>query len=208
MADKTHSEPGTPGVLSRLAGIAVVAVVLAGIYVGYQALQVLFPPNTYETAMLATVADTVSADGVLLFDETYISGSGTLGYLAADGERVSAGAAVAEIYSSPEQAGLRQQLTALNDQIELLQRSQNTTATQLDSLRKERSGALYDLMDALDSSAYDETAQGEENYILAQNKLWVITGEVSDFSAQIAALTQQSAQVQAQLGAPLSLIHI
>ena len=46
MADKTHSEPGTPGVLSRLAGIAVVAVVLAGIYVGYQALQVLFPPNT------------------------------------------------------------------------------------------------------------------------------------------------------------------
>ena len=181
MADKTHSEPGTPGVLSRLAGIAVVAVVLAGIYVGYQALRVLFPPNTYETAMLATVADTVSADGVLLFDETYISGSGTLGYLAADGERVSAGAAVAEIYSSPEQAGLRQQLTALNDQIELLQRSQNTTATQLDS------------------------AQGEENYILAQNKLWVITGEVSDFSAQIAALTQQSAQVQAQLGAPTQI---
>ena len=60
-------------------------------------------------------------------------------------------------------------------------------------------------MDALDSSAYDETAQGEENYILAQNKLWVITGEVSDFSAQIAALTQQSAQVQAQLGAPTQI---
>lgn len=56
------------------------------------------------------------------------------------------------------------------------------------------------MMDALDSSAYDETAQGEENYILAQNKLWVITGEVSDFSAQIASLTEQSAQVQAQLG--------
>ena len=67
---------------------------------GYQALQVLFPPNTYETALLATVADTVDADGVLLFDEVYVPGSGTLGYLAADGERVSAGAAVAEIYSS------------------------------------------------------------------------------------------------------------
>ena len=130
----------------------------------------------------------MDADGVLLFDEVYVPGGGTLGYLAADGERVSAGAAVAEIYSSPEQAGLRQQLTSLNDQIELLQRSQNTTATQLDSLKKERASALYDMMDALDSSAYDETAQGEENYILAQNKLWVITGEVSDFSAQIASL--------------------
>ena len=80
--------------------------------------------------------------------------------------------------------------------------SQNTTATQLDSLKKERSGALYDLMDALDSSAYDETAQGEENYILAQNKLWVITGEVASFSDQITALTQQATTVQSQLGNP------
>ena len=205
MMDRPRSDPGASSALGKLAGFVIAVVVLAGIYVGYQALQVLFPPNTYETALLATVADTVDADGVLLFDEVYVPGSGTLGYLAADGERVSAGAAVAEIYSSPEQAGLRQQLTSLNDQIELLQRSQNTTATQLDSLKKERASALYDMMDALDSSAYDETAQGEENYILAQNKLWVITGEVSDFSAQIASLTEQSAQVQAQLGEPTQI---
>ena len=193
---------GAPNLLGKLAGVVIAIIVLAGVYVGYQALQVLFPPNTYETALLATVSDTVSADGVLLFDEVYVPGSGTLGYLAADGERVSAGAAVAEIYSSAEQAALRQQLTSLNEQIDLLQRSQNTTATQLDSLKKERASALYDLMDALDSSSYDEDEQWEEDYILAQNKLWVITGEVSDFSAQIAALTDQSAQVQAQLGSP------
>ena len=54
MADKTHSEPGTPGVLSRLAGIAVVAVVLAGIYVGYQALQV---PVSYTHLTLPTTCD-------------------------------------------------------------------------------------------------------------------------------------------------------
>ena len=175
MMDRPRSASGASSALGKLAGFVIAVVVLAGIYVGYQALQVLFPPNTYETALLATVADTVDADGVLLFDEVYVPGGGTLGYLAADGERVSAGAAVAELYSSPEQAGLRQQLTGLNDQIELLQRSQNTTATQLDSLKKERASALYDMMDALDSSAYDETAQGEENYILAQNKLWAVS---------------------------------
>ena len=69
-------------------------------------------------------------------------------------------------------------------------------------MKKERASALYDLMDALDGSSYDETEQWEEGYILAQNKLWVITGEVSDFSSQIAALTDQSTQVQAQLGSP------
>ena len=55
-------------------------------------------------------------------------------------------------------------------------------------MRKERSSALYDLMDALDSGEYDETEKGTEEYLLAQNKLWVITGEVTDFSGQIAAL--------------------
>lgn len=67
-------------------------------------------------------------------------------------------------------------------------------------MRKERSSALYDLMDALDSGEYDETEKGTEEYLLAQNKLWVITGEVTDFSGQIAALVDQEASVQAQLG--------
>ncbi len=123
---------------------------------GYQALHILFPQNVYETALPATVSDNVEADGVLLFDEVYVSGSGTLGYLAADGERVSAGTAVAEIYSDASQAVLRQQLTQLTEQIDLLQRSQNTTSLQLDTLLRERSAALYDMMDELDCRAYDE----------------------------------------------------
>ena len=45
-------------------------------------MQVLFPPNAYETALLATVEDTVDAEGVLLFEESYVAGGGTLGYLA------------------------------------------------------------------------------------------------------------------------------
>ena len=146
-----------PGALKTLAGVAIVFLLLAALYVFYQAMQVLFPPNTYETALLATVEDTVDAEGVLLFNESYVAGDGTLGYLVADGERVSAGTAVAEVYSDASQAGLRQQLTQINDQIDLLQKSQNTTSAQMESLRKDRSAALYDLMDALDASDYEDT---------------------------------------------------
>ena len=194
-----------PDALRTLAGVIIAFLLLAALYVGYQAMQVLFPPNTYETALLATVEDRVDAEGVLLFEESDVSGSGTLGYLVADGERVSAGTAVAEVYSDASQAVLRQQLTQLNDQIDLLRRSQNTTSLQLDSLRRDRSAALYDLMDALDSGDYTETAAKKEDYILAQNKLWVITGEVADFSDQIAALAQQASSVQAQLGTPAQI---
>ena len=72
----------------------------------------------------------------------------------------------------------------------------------MESLRKDRSAALYDLMDALDASDYEDTDAQTEDYLLAQNKLWIITGEVSTFSDQIAALVQQASNVQAQLAAP------
>ncbi len=57
-------------------------------------------------------------------------------------------------------------------------------------------------MDSLDAGDYEDTDAEKENYILAQNKLWVITGEVASFSDQITALTQQAATVQSQLGNP------
>ena len=194
------------GGLKTLAAVVIGFLLLAAVYVGYQAMQVLFPPNTYETALLATVEDTIDAEGVLLFDESYVSGSGTLGYLAADGERVSAGTAVAEVYSDAIQATLRQQLTQINDQVDLLQRSQNnTTSLQLESLRKNRSAALYDLMDSLDCGDYEDTDAEKEDYILSQNRLWVITGEVAGFSDQITALTQQAVSVQSQLGNPTQI---
>ena len=204
-AEKSRRDRREPHPLAVLAGVLAAFLLLAACYVGYQALHILFPQNVYETALPATVSDNVEADGVLLFDEVYVSGSSTLGYLAADGERVSAGTVVAEIYSDASQAVLRQQLTQLTEQIDLLQRSQNTTSLQLDALLRERSAALYDMMDELDAGAYDEVSSGANAYLLAQNKLWVVTGEAANFTDQITALVQQSQSVQAQLGSPAQI---
>ena len=205
MQEELQEKRTLPQALKTLTAVIIGFLALAALYVFYQAGQVLFPPNTYETALLATVEDTVDAQGVLLFSESYVAGDGTLGYLVDDGERVSAGTAVAEVYSDASQAGLRQQLTQINDQIELLQKSQNTTSAQLETLRKDRSAALYNLMDSLDLSNYEDTADQKESYLLAQNKLWIVTGEVANFSDQIASLVQQASNVQAQLGNPTQI---
>lgn len=205
MPDNTQGEHRGYGALTVLAGVLIAFLIAAAGYVGYQALHVLFPQNVYETALPATVSDTIAADGVLLFDESYIAGSGTMGYLAADGERVSAGTAVAEIYSDASQAVLRQQLTQLTDQIGLLQKSQNTSALQLDMLLKERSSAVYDLLDTLDDGDYESVGDDENAYLLAQNKLWVVTGDAANFTDQITALAQQAQTVQTQLGNPAQI---
>ena len=205
MPDETRKEGRASHGFATLAGVLIAFLLLAAGYVLYQAMHVLFPQNVYETALPAVISDTVDADGVLLFDESYVAGSGNLGYLAADGERVSAGTAVAEIYSNASQATLRQQLTQLNDQIDLLQRSQNTAALQLDSLLKERAGALYDLLDTLDDGDYEAVDDDSNAYQLAQNKLWVVTGDAANFTDQITALVQQAQSVQAQLGSPTQI---
>ena len=205
MPDETQKERHTPHVLTTLAGVLIAFLLLAAIYVVYQAAHILFPQNVYETALPAVISDMVEADGVLLFDESYVAGSGNLGYLAADGERVSAGTAVAEVYSNASQASLRLQLNQLNDQIDLLQKSQNTSALQLDTLLKERSSALYDLLDTLDDSDYEAVDDDANAYLLAQNKLWVVTGEAANFTDQITALVQQAQSVQAQLGNPAQI---
>ena len=191
--------------LTTLAAVLATFLLAAAAYVFWQAAHILFPQNVYETALPITISDTIEADGVLLFDETCISGSGNLGYLVSDGERVSAGTAVAELYTDANQAVLRQQLTQLTSQIDLLQRSQNTAATQLDGLLKERSGALYDLLDALDTAQYSDVDESTDAYLLAQNKLWITTGDTAGFADQIALLAQQAQTVQAQLGNPTQI---
>ena len=94
---RKDSETASPkNWLTILGGIVVVLLFIALCYVGYQIMHLVNPPNTYETVLTATVENKVQADGVLLFQETMIPGSGDLGYLVDDGARVSAGTVVAE----------------------------------------------------------------------------------------------------------------
>ena len=198
-------ESALPGWKTVLGGTVVLLLLVILAYVGYQILHLVNPPNTYETVLTATVEDKVEADGVLLFEEMVIPGSGDLGYLVEDGARVSAGTVVAEVYTNSGQSALRAALDGLNEQIELLRRAENVSSTQVDTMIQERTTALYDLLDAADRGAFGDMDAGREKYLLAQNKILVVTGEASDFASQIASLQAEAAQLQSQLGAPAAV---
>ena len=71
MPDETRKEDRASHGFATLAGVLIAFLLLAAGYVLYQAMHVLFPQNVYETALPAVISDTVDADGVLLFDESY-----------------------------------------------------------------------------------------------------------------------------------------
>lgn len=182
--------------------IVLLLLLVPGIYVGMQLFSVFTPSYAYETAVLYTMSDSVDMEGLVLFEETLVEGRGEFGYLVEDGERVSAGTPVAEIYTNADQSGIRSRLKTIDGQIALLEKSQNTSASQVDMLITQRSTALYDLLDGVDRLKLDDVSDSKEDYLTAQNKIQITTGEAENFNARIQELETQREALATRLGAP------
>ena len=85
--------------------------------------------------------------------------------------------------------------------IDLLSKSQNSTGSDLSVLTNQTRQALYNLLDKLDTAEYSGITDAEDDFLLAQNRLQVSTGQTGDFSQTIAALQAEYDEINAQLGA-------
>ena len=74
---------------------------LAAVYIVLQLYAILGRTYQTETAISASMEDTVPLSGIAMFDAVPVSGGGSLGYLVEDGERVTEGTVLAEIYTDP-----------------------------------------------------------------------------------------------------------
>lgn len=182
-----------------VARIILILLLIPAIYLArliYRATNVTY---AYETAITATMSDSIRVQGLVLFDETLVEGSGDLGYLVQDGEKVSAGVRLAERYTDPSQAGVRTHLDALEAELDLLEKSQNTSSTQVDVLVNQRNTAIYELLETIETGKTDQVQSLREEYLLAQNKLQITTGAENDFSARVEELTAEQEALSQQL---------
>ena len=184
-----------------IATIMVLAIlIIPTLYLGIQVFAIMNRPYRTETAIEYDMSDSLSIDGYIAFEQVKVDGSGDLGYLVENGERVSVGTQIAEIYTSSAQAQSRQQLEKINSQIELLNKSENTSGSDVDVLVKHMQSAFYDLLDGIDTENYTNLQENANNYLLSANKVQIMTDVVEDFSDVIATLEQQKQQAEAQLG--------
>ena len=174
--------------------------IIPTLYLGIQVFAIMNRPYRTETAIEYDMSDSLSIDGYIAFEQVKVDGSGDLGYLVENGERVSVGTQIAEIYTSSAQAQSRQQLEKINSQIELLNKSENTSGSDVDVLVKYMQSAFYDLLDGIDTENYTNLQENANNYLLSANKVQIMTDVVEDFSDVIATLEQQKQQAEAQLG--------
>lgn len=184
--------------IARWIGIALLAVV--SLYVVIQCFFIFHQSYKTETAIQYTMADSVTLDGVVSFASVPVEGSGDLGYLVQDGERVSNGTVIAECYTDDSQGLLRERLDRLGRTIDLLSKSQNSTGSDLSVLTNQTRQALYNLLDKLDTAEYSGIDDAEDDFLLAQNRLQINTGQTGDFTQTINALQAEYDEINTELG--------
>lgn len=172
---------------------------LAAAYIIVQLYVILGRDYKTETAIAYTMADSVELDGFVMFDTIHVAGEGNLGYLVEDGERVSEGTVIAEKYTDDSQSAAREQLIRLQNNIDLLTKSQNSAGSDLTLLTTQTKTALYNLLDQLDTASYSGMQDAESEFLLAQNRLQISTGQASGFQSTIAELEAERDAVAAQL---------
>ena len=168
--------------------LSVLLLILAAVYIIVQLYAILGRTYRTETAIAYTMEDTLELPGIAMFDSAGVPGSGNLGYLVEDGERVTEGTVLAEVYTDPAQGARREELDRLDRQIDLLTKSENSVGSDLTLLTTQTQNALYDLLDQLDTAAYTGMRDAIDEFLLAQNRLQVSTGQSGGFDATIVAL--------------------
>ena len=83
--------------------LSVLLLILAAVYIIVQLYAILGRTYRTETAIAYTMEDTLELPGIAMFDSAGVPGSGNLGYLVEDGERVTEGTVLAEVYTDPAQ---------------------------------------------------------------------------------------------------------
>lgn len=181
--------------------VGLLALALVSVYIIAQCFVIFRRSYKTETAIKYTLAESITLDGVVPFDSVDVAGSGDLGYLVQDGERVTNGTIVAEVYTDDSQGLQRERLDRLERTITLLTKSQNSTGSDLSVLTNQTKQALYNLLDKINTAQYSGITDAENTFLLAQNRLQVSTGQTEGFADTIAALQVEYDSIKAQLDA-------
>ena len=181
--------------------VGLLALALVSVYIIAQCFVIFRRSYKTETAIKYTLAESITLDGVVAFDSVDVAGSGDLGYLVQDGERVTNGTIVAEVYTDDSQGLQRERLDRLERTITLLTKSQNSTGSDLSVLTNQTKQALYTLLDKINTAQYSGITDAENTFLLAQNRLQVSTGQTEGFADTIAALQVEYDSIKAQLDA-------
>ena len=187
-------------------GIKILILVLFLVFAANQLYSSLYKPISTEAAEYFEVVSGVSAQGVIIRSEKIItnSASGALHYITTDGTRAAKGGTIAEIYSDASVSGKISRMQAVQKELESINQIEeynSVTAPDMDIVNGKVSDSLNSVIRAGAAGDYGDTPELFEQMVMNINRRQVLTGEITDFSAQKAALNDELNKLKASIPA-------
>ncbi len=176
------------------------------IYAGFQILPSFTEKIETENAMLVSVYESNQTNGYIFRDETVIPGDvfGTAVTLVKDGERVSKGQHFANVYSTEDYADLQQQVNAIEDKIEVLEKSVVEVNSYVTDISKtdEEIGEYFDVIfKDVSEGNLSEIPSHEDSLLVSLNKRELIVSMMEGYETEIAALKTEKAYLENRINA-------
>ncbi len=198
--------------LTRVLVYALACIVSFGVifYIGYHLVEELSPGLELVDATLKTVTRTISADAYIMRDEEPLYASsvgGSVVSTAQNGERVSIYSKVADIYSSSS-PDVESRLEEIDEQIALLERyrADNRSVQSAAGIDSQIYDEVFDIRKHAENGDYSDALSVKTKLVVEIKKRSILTGEVTDYDAQIAKLERERNNLMATLGTLLSSV--
>ncbi len=184
-------------------------------FVCYLSIQIyLMNANSVDTvrATEGYINDSIIAQGIICRQETVLTRNegGVVDYLAENGERVSGGHHLADVYPSSadlENIRLLRNRQSMLDDIQRAESYFTNSAVDMTSTRKELTGQLSGLALMSDSDAYESINDELAALTLNLNKIGVATGRATDFTAAKQQLQSEIATTQSAINRPVNSLY-
>ena len=156
-----------------------------------------------EEAVSNTVSDVIHTEGYIIRDENYITNDsdGVLSYDVTDGDKISVGQTIADIYKNETDAVYRQQIKDINNQISslrMLSESYYKDSVSLETVNSQIENNIFSILNNVNQGKYSDAKSINHDLLLSICERQMITGNVKDFSEKRTQLKQKKTDLEAQ----------
>ncbi|MBR5521632.1 MAG: hypothetical protein IKU54_06515 [Oscillospiraceae bacterium] len=190
----------------------IILLVLFGCYLSMQIY--LINANSIDTVKAGEgyINDSIITQGIVCREESVLvrGQGGVVDYLAENGERVSKGYHLADVYPSNsdlENIFLLRNRQSMLDDIVQAESYLTNSSVDMTTTKKELTGQLTGLAVLSDTENYSDVNEKLAELTLSLNKIGVATGRTTDFSAASAQLKSEIAATKEQISRPINSLY-
>ena len=155
-----------------------------------------------EAAVLTTKEETLTVRSYVMRNEKilYSPQSGDVNYLFSDGDKVSIGTKVAEVYPAGSNSGIRKSMIAIDRMIRILEQStSNVTVSDTASTDRLIRKNLYSFIELAENGDVSSVSDISDEFLIQLNRRKIIVGSVQNYNSQLETLKAEKNALTAQL---------